>query len=186
MLGCSQVWLPSSMPASTTRLAPAGLAATLLPISKNVALALLAFKMASSRSVYGVGPSSKVSATHLTCAQSTTSLAWANLTCPVNAPIATITAAAATAATVRRYRHFWLSGRFGTGKPYPRRLQRCAADLFEHLGDQCGDRRPLAAQQGDVREQRVPLELLHHGRDAVVAADPEVVALSDVVGQHHA
>ena len=33
------------MPASTTRLAPAGLAATLLPISKNVALALLAFRM---------------------------------------------------------------------------------------------------------------------------------------------
>src|SRR3984893_10283452 len=47
MLGCSQVWLPSSMPASTTRLAPAGLAATLLPISKNVALALLAVRMPS-------------------------------------------------------------------------------------------------------------------------------------------
>src|ERR1700751_4897512 len=27
MLGCSQVWLPNSMPASATRLAPAGLAA---------------------------------------------------------------------------------------------------------------------------------------------------------------
>src|SRR5581483_12486973 len=58
MLGCSQVWLPSSMPASTTRLAPAGLAATLLPIWKNVALAWLAVRMLSSRSVYGVGPSS--------------------------------------------------------------------------------------------------------------------------------
>src|SRR5262249_58216450 len=87
ILGCSQVWLPTSMPASTTRLAPAGLAATLLPISKNVALALLAVKMLSSRSVNGLGPSSKVNATHLTCEQSTSS-ALANLTCPVNAPIA--------------------------------------------------------------------------------------------------
>ena len=51
MLGCSQVWLPSSMPASTTRLAPSGLAATLLPISKNVALASLSFRICSSRSV---------------------------------------------------------------------------------------------------------------------------------------
>src|SRR5271155_2296189 len=75
MLGCPQVWLPSSVPASTTRLAPAGLAAPLLPISKNVALALFAVRMLSSRSVYGVGPSSNVNATHLTCAQSTTSLA---------------------------------------------------------------------------------------------------------------
>src|SRR5271166_711545 len=40
MLGCSQVWLPTSMPASTMRFAPAGFTATLLPISKNVALAL--------------------------------------------------------------------------------------------------------------------------------------------------
>src|ERR1700733_2911317 len=94
ILGCSQVGLPISIPASTTRLAPAGLAATLLPISKNVALALLAVRMPSSRSVYGVGPSSNVNATHLTCAQSTTSLARANLTCPVNAPIATTAAAA--------------------------------------------------------------------------------------------
>ena len=36
MLGCSQVWLATSMPASAMRLAPSGLAATLLPIRKNV------------------------------------------------------------------------------------------------------------------------------------------------------
>src|SRR5271165_6430866 len=119
MLGCSQVWLPISIPASTTRLAPAGLAATLLPISKNVALALLAVKIPSSRSVYGVGPSSNVSATHLTCAQSTTSLALANLTCPVNAPIATTAAAASTPATVRQYRHARVSGRLGTAGSLP-------------------------------------------------------------------
>src|ERR1700744_1955261 len=32
MLGCSQVWLPISIPASAMALAPAALAATLLPI----------------------------------------------------------------------------------------------------------------------------------------------------------
>src|SRR5246500_956130 len=44
MLGCSQVWLPISIPASAMRLAPAGLAATLLPIRKKVALASFCFK----------------------------------------------------------------------------------------------------------------------------------------------
>src|ERR1700742_4435645 len=189
MLGCSQVWLPSSMPASTTRLAPAGLAATLLPISKNVALALFAVRMLSSRSVYGGGPSSNVNARHLTCAQSTTSLACANRTCPVNAPIPTMAAAAATPATVRQYRQAWLSGRFDTAAAYrrrrPARLQRYAADLLEHLGDQRRDRRPLAAQQRDVREQRVALEFLDHRGDAIVPAHPQVVALSDIVSQHH-
>src|ERR1700739_617562 len=63
--GCSQVWLPTSMPASAMRLAPSGLAATLLPIKKNVALALLSLRMLSSRSVYGLGPSSNVRATNL-------------------------------------------------------------------------------------------------------------------------
>src|SRR5271154_5841630 len=171
MLGCSQVWLPSSMPASTTRLAPAGLAATLLPISKNVALALLAVRMPSSRSVYGVGPSSNVNATHLTCAQSTTSLARANLTCPVNAPIATTAAAATTPTTVRQYRHAWLSGRLGTAEAYLAPMQasgqRGPDDLLEHFGDQRCDRRPLAAQQRDMREKRVAFEFLDHGRDAV-------------------
>src|ERR1700684_782339 len=164
MLGCSHVRSPSAMPASTTRLAPAGLAATLLPISKNGALALFAVRSLSSRSVYGVGPSSNVNATHLTCAQFTTSLACANRTCPVNAPIATIAAAAAAPATVRQYRQAWLSGRFGTAAVYrrrrPARLQRCAADLLEHLGDQRRNRRPFAAQQRDVREQWVALEFL--------------------------
>ena len=73
MLGCSQVWLPISMPASAMRLAPAGLAATLLPIRKNVALASLSFRICNSRSSNGPGPSSNVSATHLTTAQLTLS-----------------------------------------------------------------------------------------------------------------
>ena len=51
MLGCSQVWLPISMPASAMRLAPSGLAATLLPIRKNVALASLSCRIFSNRSV---------------------------------------------------------------------------------------------------------------------------------------
>src|SRR4051812_33387242 len=73
MLGCSHVWLPTSMPASAMRLAPAGLAETLLPIRKNVDLASLSSRICSSRSVYGLGPSSNVNATHLTFEQSTLS-----------------------------------------------------------------------------------------------------------------
>ena len=38
--------------------------------------------------------------------------------------------------------------------------------------------------QRDVGEQRVALELLDHRDHAVVAADPQVVALGDVVGEH--
>ena len=36
-----------------------------------------------------------------------------------------------------------------------------------------------------MSEQRVALEALHHGRDAVVPAHAQVVPLGDVVGQHH-
>ena len=39
--------------------------------------------------------------------------------------------------------------------------------------------------QRDVREQRVALQRLDHRRDAVVPADPQVVPLRDVVGEHH-
>ena len=69
MFGCSHVWLPISIPASAIRLAPAGLAATLLPIRKKVAFASSSFRICSSRSSNGPGPSSNVSATHLTTEQ---------------------------------------------------------------------------------------------------------------------
>ena len=36
-----------------------------------------------------------------------------------------------------------------------------------------------------MREQRVTLERLDHADDAVVATDAQVVALRDVVGEHH-
>ena len=42
------------------------------------------------------------------------------------------------------------------------------------------------AGQRHVREQRVALELLDDGDHTVVAADPQVVALRDVVGEHDA
>src|SRR6201991_5097829 len=117
MLGCSHVWLATSMPASAMRLAPAGLAATLLPIKKNVDFASLSASICSSRSVYGLGPSSNVSATHLTCEQSTLS-ALALRTCPVRPPTTSTAAAASTPRTVLQYRHAWLSGRFGTQAAY--------------------------------------------------------------------
>src|SRR5215217_2708997 len=202
MLGCSQVWLATSIPASRMRLAPAGLAATLLPIRKNVDLASLSCRIFSSRSVYGLGPSSNVNATHLTCEQSTLS-APALRTWPVSPPTTSTVAAASTPNTVRQYLQAWLSGRFGTLAAYRvgdlrratgaqrgrgsanRSGEGAGADLFEHLGDQRRDRRALAAQQRDVSEQRVALELLDHRRHAVVAADPQVVPLSDIVGKHH-
>ena len=53
------------------------------------------------------------------------------------------------------------------------------------LGDERGDRAALAAGEGDVAEQRVAAQGVDHRGDAVVATDPEVVALGDVVGEHH-
>src|SRR6516165_7352775 len=59
------------------------------------------------------------------------------------------------------------------------------ARVLQHLGDQGGDLGALGADQGDVGEQRVALELLDHRDHAVVPADPQVVALGDVVGEHY-
>ena len=54
----------------------------------------------------------------------------------------------------------------------------------EQLGDEGGDRAALAPGQRDVAEQRVAPQRVDHRGDAVVAADAEVVALGDVVGEH--
>ena len=42
------------------------------------------------------------------------------------------------------------------------------------------------AGERDVAEQRMAPQRVDHRRDAVVAADPQVVALRDVVGEHDA
>jgi len=65
------------------------------------------------------------------------------------------------------------------------RTRRSGRSAVEHLGDQGGDGRPFRARQGDVREERVALERLDHAHDAVVPADPKVVALTDVVREHN-
>ena len=62
---------------------------------------------------------------------------------------------------------------------------RSASVVLQHLRDQRRDRRALGAGQRDVGEQRMALELLDHRRDPVVPADPQVVALRHVVGEHH-
>ena len=51
------------------------------------------------------------------------------------------------------------------------------------IGGPWGGRGGRGAGQRDVSEQRVSLELLDHGGDAVVSPDPQVVALRDVVGE---
>src|ERR1700688_2818543 len=115
MLGCSHVWLPTSMPASTIRLAPSGLAATLFSIRKNVAFASFWLRICSSRSVYGLGPSSNVKATHLTFEQSTSS-ALASFTWPVRPPMTSTAAAATTLITVHQYGQVRLRERRAAGK----------------------------------------------------------------------
>lgn len=45
------------------------------------------------------------------------------------------------------------------------------AVALEQVGHESSDRAALAAAQRDVGEQRVPLELLDHGRDAIVSPD---------------
>ena len=55
---------------------------------------------------------------------------------------------------------------------------------LQHFGDQRGDRRTLAAHQGDGRTAG-GLELFDDRGDAVMAADAQVVALGDVMGEHH-
>src|SRR3954451_5119788 len=118
----------------------------------------------------------------------------------------TMAAPAHTPMTMRQYDQAELSGRLRTLAAYrsaicahavagsataraqaaERSGQSAGAELLEHLGDQGRDRRTLAAQQRDVGEQRMPLELLDHRSHAVVPADPQVVALGDVVGEHDA
>ena len=110
------------MPASATRFAPSGFAATLLPISKNVAFALLSFRICSSRSVYGPGPSSNVNATHLALAQSTPSGASV-AACPVNNANTTTATAATTPSPIRPYCQVRLSLRFGTAAAYRSNLE---------------------------------------------------------------
>src|ERR687898_1145784 len=60
----------------------------------------------------------------------------------------------------------------------------CGNRAVEHLGDECGDRAALGPRERDVAEQRVALERLDHGDDAVVPAHAQVVALGDVVREH--
>src|SRR6202048_5283532 len=196
MFGCSQVWLPTSMPASTIRLAASGLAATLFPIRKNVAFASFWLRICSSRSVYGLGPSSNVNATHLTFEQSTSS-ALASFTWPVRPPMTSTAAAATTLITVHQYGQVRLrerrAARKGTRAAYRAALaaalrrsgERAGADLLQHLGDQRRNRRPLAAHERDVGEQRAAFPRLDRRRDAIVASDTKVVPLGDVVGEHH-
>src|SRR5699024_364572 len=57
-------------------------------------------------------------------------------------------------------------------------------ELLEDIGDQGRDLRTLRACEGDVGEEIVALELLDDRGDAVMAADAQVVSLSDVMSEH--
>jgi hypothetical protein len=55
--------------------------------------------------------------------------------------------------------------------------------ILKKLSDQGGDLGALRAGQGYVSKERMSLERFDDGNDSIVAANPEVVALGDIVGQ---
>src|SRR5215469_5496239 len=81
-----------------------------------------------------------------------------------------------------------VTGGPGQERPGPSRAvpaARSEARVLQHLGNERRDRRPLRPDQGDMREQRVAFELLDDGDYAIVAPNSQIVALSDVMGEHH-
>jgi hypothetical protein len=55
--------------------------------------------------------------------------------------------------------------------------------VLKHLGHQGSDLRALRSGQGDVSKEWMALERFDHGDDAIVATDPKVVSLGDIVGK---
>jgi hypothetical protein len=72
-------------------------------------------------------------------------------------------------------------GRARRTRPRPLLLNRGLS--FEQFRDQGRDGRAFGAGQGDVAEERVSFQGFDDGGDPVMAADAEVVALGDVVGE---
>ncbi len=54
---------------------------------------------------------------------------------------------------------------------------------FQHFSHKSCDRRALASGQGDMGEERVALQSFDHGDNSIMATDPEVVSLGNIVGQ---
>src|SRR5215472_17503744 len=97
------------------------------------------------------------------------------------------TTAASCTATCPTSRSAWSRGASATSRSltratlrWRRRYSGSENGILQHLGHQRRDRGPLRADQRDVREQRVALELLDDGHHAVMPADAQVVALRDV------
>ena len=57
--------------------------------------------------------------------------------------------------------------------------------VLQHFGHQRRDLGPLGPGERDMREERMTLQLLHHGHDTVIPADPEVVPLGHVMSQNN-
>ena len=70
-------------------------------------------------------------------------------------------------------------------EPFFEGLEETLGDRsFKHLGDQGGDRRALGPGQGHVGKERVTFESFDDCDDSVMAANAQVIALGDIVGQH--
>ena len=54
---------------------------------------------------------------------------------------------------------------------------------FQQFGDKCCNWRALASGQGDVGKELVALQGFNHGDHTIMATDPKVVSLGDVMGQ---
>src|SRR6516165_12715599 len=94
------------------------------------------------------------------------------------------TTAASCTATCPASRSAWWRGASATSRSltrgtlrWPRRCSGSENGVLQHLGDQRRDRGPLRADQRDVREQRMALELLDYRHHAIMPDDPQVVAL---------
>jgi hypothetical protein len=57
---------------------------------------------------------------------------------------------------------------------------------LEKFGDKSGDWRALATRQGDVRKERMALQGFNDSDYAIVASNPKVVTLGNIVGHDHA
>ena len=58
--------------------------------------------------------------------------------------------------------------------------------ILEQVSDQFSNRRALRTSQRDVSEKILALQFLNDSLHTVMTANPEVVSLSDIVGEHDA
>jgi hypothetical protein len=64
----------------------------------------------------------------------------------------------------------------------PCRYRLIAGGTFEHFSDKGGNGRALASGQSDMGKERMTLQSFDHRDYTVMATDPQVVSLGNIVG----